>query len=284
MDALVEEAQRRSSGFAPDYARAVALLTEAIAHRPDDAELYLYRGGARHELHQHTEAIADLERSLELRPAKNPAAHWMISLCALQLGQAEKARQHQGQAEKENPDSVESLVAQALGLAYDERGLELMDRAIEREPFNPTLYFYRGRIAANLVIHRTEWKFYKRAVDDLGKALKARPDDPAILDPLCYCLLNHSIHDEIGDWPAVMARGKHLLDEWHERHPRDPLALLLLADYHLWRNEFGPAVEAARAGQRLAPDNHELVLRLARCLTAWAGTIRPWKLSIGLWS
>jgi serine/threonine-protein kinase len=159
VDALVEEAQRRSSGFAPDYDRALALLTEAIAHRPGDADLYLYRGGARHELQQHAEAIADLERALVLRPASNPAAHWMIALCALQLGQAEKAKRHQEQAEREDPGSVESLVAQALGLSYDERGLALLDRAIEREPFNPALYAHRGRIAANLVMHRAERRF-----------------------------------------------------------------------------------------------------------------------------
>ena len=63
-----------SSGFAPDYARACGALTEAIAHRPADADLYLYRGGARHELHQHSEAIIDLERLLELRAGRNPAS------------------------------------------------------------------------------------------------------------------------------------------------------------------------------------------------------------------
>jgi serine/threonine protein kinase/Flp pilus assembly protein TadD len=267
VDALVEEAQRRSSGFAPDYDRAVALLTEAIAHRPDDADLYLYRGGARHELHQHTEAIADLEQSLSLRPARNPAAHWMIALCALQLGHPEKATRHQEQAEKEAPDSVESLVAQALGLAYDERGIELMDRAIEREPFNPALYAHRGRIAANLVIHRADRRLYDRAVEDLEKALKGRPGDPAVFDPLCYLLLKHAIYlTDLGGWPSALARAKGHLDDWRRRNPRDPLALWLLADYHLLRGEFESAAEAAREGQRLAPDNPEIALRLGQAL------------------
>jgi serine/threonine protein kinase/Flp pilus assembly protein TadD len=267
VDALVEEAQRRSSGFAPDFARAVALLTEAIAHRPEDADLYLYRGGARHELHQHADAIADLEHSLLLRPARNPAAHWMIALCALQLGQAEKAKRHREQGEKEAPDSVEALVAQALGLAYDERGLALLDRAIEREPFNPALYAHRGRIAANLVIHRSERRFYDRAVEDLEKALKARPGDPKVLDPLCYCLVNHGhAHVLPGSWPAVSAQAKRHLDEWRAGNPLDPLALWLLADYHIWRSEFGAAVDAAREGQRLAPDNPEISFRLALSL------------------
>jgi tetratricopeptide (TPR) repeat protein len=269
VDALVAEAQRRSSGFAPDYARAVALLSEAIRQRPGDADLYLYRGGARHELHEDTEAVADLERSLALRPARNPAAHWMIALCALELGKAEKARRHQEQAEKDDPESVESLVAQALGLAYDERGIALLDRAIERMPFNPALYAHRGRIAANLVIHRVELRFYDRAVDDLEKALTVRPGDPAILDPLCYVLLKHTFDTTgmgVSGGPAILARAKGHLDEWRARHPSDPLVLWLLAEYHLGRGEFGAAVDAAREGQRLAPDNAEIRLRLGRAL------------------
>jgi serine/threonine protein kinase/Flp pilus assembly protein TadD len=267
VDALVEEAQRRSSGFAPDYDRAAALLAEAIAHRPGDAELYLYRGGARHELHQYALAIADLEHALALRPARNPAAHWMIALCALQLGQAEKAKRHQEQAEKEAPDSVESLVAQALGLSYDERGLALLDRAIEREPFNPALYAHRGRIAANLVMHRAERRFFDRAVTDLEKALKGRPADAAVLDPLCYLLLKHGdFLSDLGGWQKVLPRAKQHLNAWLARHPRDPLALWLLAEYHLRQNDIGAAVDAAREGQRLAPDNPEIALLLGRAL------------------
>jgi hypothetical protein len=39
VDALVEEAQRLGTGRRPDFTRAVALLTEALGHRPGDADL-----------------------------------------------------------------------------------------------------------------------------------------------------------------------------------------------------------------------------------------------------
>jgi tetratricopeptide (TPR) repeat protein len=71
---------------------------------------------------------------------------------------------------------------------------------------------------------------------------------------------------DLGGWPAVLARAKQHLDEWRARHPRDPLALWLLADYHLLLSEFGAAADAAQEGQRLAPDNPEIALRLGRAL------------------
>ena len=70
----------------------------------------------------------------------------------------------------------------------------------------------------------------------------------------------------MGGWPTAVSRAGQLLDDWRARHPRDPLALWLLADYHLVRNEFESAADAAREGQRLAPDNPELALRLGRAL------------------
>jgi tetratricopeptide (TPR) repeat protein len=224
---------------------------------------YLYRGTARHELGRHAEALADFEQSLELRPQRNAAAHWMIALAALQLGQGEQARKHQEQAGREDPDDFRSLVAQALALAHEERGLTLMDRAIEREPFDPTLYFYRGRIAANLTFRQGESRFYERAVDDLEKALLARPGDPKILTPLCDVLLNATRLGDLTGWARAKGRTARLLEAWRKAHPDDTDALRLLMENDLQHGEFRHCAELAREGQRLAPNDAVFPLHLA---------------------
>jgi tetratricopeptide (TPR) repeat protein len=263
VDALVEEAQRLGSGRRADFPRAVALLSEAIAHRPNDPDLYLYRGSARHELGRHAEAISDLERSLELSPAPNPAAHWMIALAALQLGQQEKAREHQERAERDDPDNVQSLVAQALALGHDERGLALLDRAIEREPFDPALYFYRGRIAANLTFRHGENRFYERAVADLEKALLARPGDPKILEPLCDILLNATYLGDVSGWSRARERAGRLLEGWRRLRPTDLAARRQVLGNALQRGDFNLCLEEARACRRLAPDDPTFPLNMA---------------------
>ena len=150
-----------------------------------------------------------------------------------------------------------------LALGHDERGLAPLDRAIEREPFDPALYFYRGRIAANLTFRHGENRFYERAVADLEKASLARPGDPKILEPLCDILLNASYLGDVSGWSRARERAGRLLQEWRRRHPTDLAALRLVMEHALQRGEYNLCLEEARAGRRLAPTDPTFPLHMA---------------------
>jgi tetratricopeptide (TPR) repeat protein len=60
------EAAAWEAFFAGDVERAIEILDEAIAWHPDRADLYLIRGQWRSELGQLDEALADINRSIEL--------------------------------------------------------------------------------------------------------------------------------------------------------------------------------------------------------------------------
>ena len=185
MNSLVEEAQRLSSGIFPDFSRAVGLLDDALKHRPETTRLHLYRGSALYESGRNEEAIADLERSLQLSPGGSVGAHWLIVKAAQELGDEQKARRHWELASQRDPDSNDSLVVQALAMPYDERSIKLLTQAIERDAFDPLLYYYRGRAGYNLLVRSTSKRFYDAAIDDLDKALSGRPKDQRVRgDPL----------------------------------------------------------------------------------------------------
>ncbi len=258
-NAWVEEAQRLGAGVYPNFPRAEALLTKTIDQRPDEARLYTYRGSVRYELGKCEDAIVDLERSLKLQPQGNVAAHWLVAMAARQLGQDDKAQQHESLAREQDPDSKESLVSQALAFPYDERGIELMTQAIERDPFDPLLYFYRGRIAYNLTVRKTAKRHYDLAVSDLEKALRGRPEDARVSEILGLCLVQFC--EPFADSPkAAYGRAKELLDNWLAREPNNAATLAILADWHTRNSPLQAVVETCEKGEQLDPKKPEFLL------------------------
>jgi len=263
VNVLVEEAQRLSSGATPDFTRAVQLLTDALQHRPAEGRLYLFRGSARYELGAYEEAIADLERSLELQPRDNPAAHWLLALILQQVGDETKACRHMDEAQRQQPHSIKSLVIQALALPFDRRGIEMLSQAIDQDPFDPMLYYYRGRAEYNLTARKAEQRDFHAATVDLEKAIRGRPFDLRMMETLARCLT--SFHFLDANSPRALARVRQLLDQWLEIRPGDVAALAVLAQ---WQRASGRAAEAVETCNR-AGESEPLDIRLA-CQLGWA--------------
>ncbi len=95
-----------------------------------------------------------------------------------------KAQYHQDAASRDDNDSPEAIAVQALAMPYDERGIDLLSEAIDRQPFAPVFYFYRGRIAYDLAIRQGNRRFYRMAIDDLeGLARTTRAISPIVDAP-----------------------------------------------------------------------------------------------------
>ncbi len=257
---LVEKAQRLSYGIFPDFHQAVQLLDQAIDARPDDARLYLYRGSALHELGRYREAVADLERSLELDPEQQGAANWLIATAAQELGDTDKAQQHLQLAEQQNPDTVDSLVVQSLAVPYETRSIDLLTRAIAMEPFDPLLYFYRGRAAYNTALRSPSSSLYRLAVDDLEKALLGRPDDERIFEMLCGCLVELSFLN--GSTKEPLQRAKELIDRWQAIYPASVRALTALSYRELTAGHAELSIQASSKALEIDHDNPELLFLL----------------------
>ena len=93
-----------------------------------------------------------------------------------------------------DPDSNESLVVQALAMPYDKRGIELLSKAIERAPFDPLLYYYRGRDNYNLLVRNTSNRLYDTAIDDLDKK---DPGRSGWAREELYTVLNHRYNAQL---------------------------------------------------------------------------------------
>jgi tetratricopeptide (TPR) repeat protein/serine/threonine protein kinase len=263
VETLVERAQRLSSGLFPDFRQAVELLDQAIQERPEDARLYLYRGSALHELGQYRRAVADLERSLELDPDQRGAANWLIATAAQELGETDKSLHHLHQAQQQDPGTVDALVVQALAVPYEVRSIDLLTRAIAMKPFDPLLYFYRGRAAYNTALRRPTRPLYDLAVEDLEKASLGRPDDERIFEMLCGCLVELSFLD-VSTWESLQ-RGRELIDRWQANHPTSVRALAALAYWELTSGHTEIAIDASSKALEIEPDNPEFLY-----LIGWA--------------
>ena len=66
----VEEAYKR------EHADAVAILTEALRHDPNDADAYVRRGMSYAALNELKRAIEDYNRAIELNPCHADAYYW----------------------------------------------------------------------------------------------------------------------------------------------------------------------------------------------------------------
>ena len=188
LDKLVEEGLRLASYPQLDFPAATARFDEVLASRPDDAAVLLYRGRTYYQSNRPREALHDLERALELSPRDNLAAHQLLAVVAQQLGNAGDAKQHLALVQEANPDTVEALTTQALAL-NNRQGIELLTKAIEKQPFDPTLYRHRGQLAINVAVRESKsTELIQLAFSDLEKSLKAFPDDSSVLQPLCQIL------------------------------------------------------------------------------------------------
>jgi tetratricopeptide (TPR) repeat protein len=250
-EAMIDEALRHTSGAYPDLSRADELFTAALQQHNDEARLYLYRGSVRYELGDYDGAMADLERAVTLQPDHNVSAHCLLALCAQHVGDTDKAREHEQAAREYEPNRPEYLVVQALAIPYEERGITLLDEVIRQRPFDPLLYFYRGRAAYNLAVRQGSKHMVDLAIDDLEKAVLGRADDERMVELLCRCLVQ--FHTLVAADSHPLERAKRHLDRWLARDPSDATAISILADWSTKSGNPRQGLEFCHRGLELDP-------------------------------
>ena len=207
-------------------AAAMADCTSAIAEAPRWAEPLLTRGALRDAQGDHAGALEDLDRALELAP-EDPAVHAARGRSLLGSRQAAAALAELNEAVRLAPNDPRALTARGSaqvelgqydaaindftaalakapsatgyrlrGDAYARRGflaeaLDDFDEAVKREPEQARGYYDR----ANLHHHAGRYTDQRK---DLAKALRFKPDDPAILNSLAW-LLSTCPEDKVRD-------------------------------------------------------------------------------------
>ena len=142
-----------------DLERADELETKALALDPDNTWAHLNMGNVRRIEGRIEEAVAEAERALALAPS--------------------------------NVDAVASL-----GFCYERLGefgksLEYLDKAIETNPYSPSLvYYYGGKASANFGL-----KNYDQAIDWARQAIAIRPDYVAYYHATLVAALALTGHD-----------------------------------------------------------------------------------------
>ncbi|MFW5748907.1 MAG: tetratricopeptide repeat protein, partial [Chloroflexota bacterium] len=105
--------------------QAVDLLTEGLAHYPDEVALYDQRGWAYHENEQYGRAVDDRRRAYEMNP--NPGMQFWLGFATFHVGDRELAITHMTAAIDEEPDNP--VFRRFMGDVWVEMGA--VDMALE---------------------------------------------------------------------------------------------------------------------------------------------------------
>lgn len=209
--ALARDAARACWGAAQGMYRALYLA---------DARRLAERAGDDAMLAELAYEAGDLEDALaRYRAQKDEEAtrlhRWTrIADCLRQLGQADEAARAYGAALDEALRRDDLRAAYRLAFAGGQRGrfLSWLDKQIaERD--EPRLRLYRGYV-------RSAALMFAEAIEDLRRALQARPDDPEIKDLLSHALLQHGVRTQSA--PEIeeserLARELLAVDPTHQR-------------------------------------------------------------------
>jgi Flp pilus assembly protein TadD len=111
--AAAKLAEARDSLSKGETDRAIALLTEAQAADPNNAEVYHFRGVAYAAKENFPAAATDLEKAIELNPA-NAQSHYYAGMVYGRLGQTDKMVNHFETFLRLAPDAPEAARVQSL--------------------------------------------------------------------------------------------------------------------------------------------------------------------------
>jgi tetratricopeptide (TPR) repeat protein len=136
----------QSAVEAGDFGAALAMLSEARAHAPDDADIQFEFGMVALHLSLQQDAIQAFEKTLQLRPG-DALAHYNLGRALMGLSKFEDARQHFSNYVTLRPDDPSGYCALGMTLAALERteeARERFERSIQLQPVQTESYYRLG--------------------------------------------------------------------------------------------------------------------------------------------
>ena len=156
------------------HEEAIADLNRAIELNPDDSQTWLIRGGAKGNLGRHEEAIADLDRAIELN-SDDPSAWRSRGISNGRLGRYEEAIADLDRAIELNPNDSDARIDRGSAnsnLGRYEEAIADLDRATELNSDDPDAW----NVKALTMSIRSD---FDKATADIDKAMELSPEKVA---------------------------------------------------------------------------------------------------------
>lgn len=211
-----------------NYPRVVEILDTYLAEHPSDQRALAMRGRAYVELHLPDKALADLNRAIEIQPAKNGQDVLSRGRAYLALGDFDKALADLNKAIELAPDQAERYYCRGHARSDKqdhEAAFRDFHRAIELDPRYAAAYIARGYTqwrrgtkSRPVVYHQGENTFqvmqFESVVDrelvdqglaDLDRAIELAPEDPIAYQ------MQADFSRELKEWPRYLAAMNNLV-------------------------------------------------------------------------
>lgn len=153
-----------------EHEGALALLTEALSHSPDQTEYLVLRGGIYGHLRRYQEADGDLRRVLRLHPSHAPA-HLELGLLHWRKGLAAEAAGHFQRSLEFQPENARACcyLGDALNQAGDLAGAHAaLERAVQLDSHDAKAHHLLGRVLDRLGHPDEAREMYQRSRELAG--------------------------------------------------------------------------------------------------------------------
>jgi tetratricopeptide (TPR) repeat protein len=210
-----------------DYGSELALWSDTVAKRPENARARVDLGIALLDLGRIADAVAQFEAAVRLQP-ENPVAQLNLGNACLRLGRAAEALEHGEAAVRLDPRNVDAKFNLGLALVANGRpgdALAYYGEVLRVQPDAADVRAALGnalRLLGDAEVKRQNWA---AAVDRYRQALAMTPDDFSA----CFYLANSLLMAGQVDDAVVQYRKALAL------HPNDPAVQQNLAQALEWQ-------------------------------------------------
>lgn len=223
-----------------DYEKALEHIDEAIAIRPDEADLHDLKGLILYNSDRFEDALKEKDEAVRLIP-DNAKYHNSRGVTLVRLSRFKEALKEVDEAVRIAPDNAEYHYSRGVTLDWlgcYEEALKEKDEAVRIAPNNAKYHFSRG-------VSLYWLKRYEEALKEQDKAVRLAPDNARYHNSRSICLQKIKHHEEA-------------LEESNKAVSLEPGN----ADYHDSRSatlhelsRYEEALEESNEAVRLAPDN-----------------------------